>query len=461
MTFLGHYRRLLMFGWFTLVLPVALFAGPPHIVYIIADDLGWNDVGYHGSTIKTPHIDALARGGVRLEQFYVQPVCSPTRAAFLTGRYPVRTGLQVGVIRPWADYGLPLDEITLPQVLQRAGYRTAICGKWHLGAHAPEFLPTRRGFDLQYGHYCGAIDYFKKNRDGGHDWHRNDAAVYEEGYSTHLLGNEAAKIVREHDPSRPLFLYVPFNAVHSPLQVPDEYLPPTADKLDNKRRIFTGMTVCMDEAIGKIVAALEETGLRKNTLIVFHSDNGGPEGLGADNGPLRGQKGTLYEGGVRVTALANFPGVIPADSVCNEPLHVVDMFPTLVKLSGQAYESAKPLDGLDIWPVLTAGESLYTREILLNATPTEGAIRKGDWKLIVRFAADNRRNRRQNAAPVELFDLSADLAEATNLADRQPKRVADMRESLERFRAEAIPPRNKPQAEDFRVPKVWGEPDRP
>src|SRR5262245_25774119 len=181
----------------------------PNIVFLLADDLGWADVGWHGGEIQTPHLDRLAAAGARLEQFYVQPVCSPTRAALMTGRYPMRHGLQVGVVRPWAQYGLPLEERTLPQALQEAGYVTAICGKWHLGHFRPEYLPTRRGFDHQYGHYNGALDYFTHVRDGGFDWHRDDRVCHDEGYTTHLLAKEAVRLIRAHDGQKPLFLYVP------------------------------------------------------------------------------------------------------------------------------------------------------------------------------------------------------------------------------------------------------------
>src|SRR5262245_17365335 len=193
-------------------------ASPPNVVYFLADDLGWADVGWHGSEIKTPSLDKLAAAGARLEQFYVQPVCSPTRAALMTGRYPMRYGLQVGVVRPWARYGLPLEERTLAQALQAVGYETALGGKWHLGHFRPDYLPTRRGFDHQYGHYNGAIDYFTHRRDGGLDWHRDDKALREEGYSTSLIAEEACRLIRRRDRRKPLFLYVPFNAVHAPHQ---------------------------------------------------------------------------------------------------------------------------------------------------------------------------------------------------------------------------------------------------
>jgi arylsulfatase A-like enzyme len=193
----------------------------PNIVFILSDDHGWADVGWHSPEIKTPHLDRLAAAGAKLEQFYVQPVCSPTRAAFLTGRYPMRHGLQIGVVRPWAQYGLPLEERTLPQMLKAAGYTTAIVGKWHLGHYDPAYLPTRRGFDHQYGHYNGNIDYYTHERDGGFDWHRDDRVNHDEGYSTHLIAREAVRLIKEKSADQPLFLYVPFNAVHSPHQVPE------------------------------------------------------------------------------------------------------------------------------------------------------------------------------------------------------------------------------------------------
>src|SRR5262245_19427623 len=242
-------------------------ADRPNIVFLLADDLGWSDVGFHGSEIKTPNIDKLASGGAKLEAFYVQPVCSPTRAALMTGRYPMRHGLQVGVVRPWAQYGLPLEERTLPQELAEAGYFTAICGKWHLGHFQKAYLPTARGFSHQYGHYNGALDYFTHIRDGGFDWHRNDQVCRDEGYTTELLGSEAVKLIEEHGGKQPLFLYVPFNAPHSPLQAKQEYLDRYASIEAPQRRKYAAMVSCVDDQIGKIAAALEKKGLAKNTLI--------------------------------------------------------------------------------------------------------------------------------------------------------------------------------------------------
>jgi arylsulfatase A-like enzyme len=250
-------------------------AKSPHIILFLADDMGWGDVGFHGGTIPTPHLDRLARDGVRLEQFYVQPVCTPTRGALLTGRYPMRLGLQLGVVRPWAMHGLPLDERTLPGALREVGYATAICGKWHLGHAAPEWLPTRRGFDRQYGHYNGALDYFTHIRDGGHDWHENDAANHDEGYATDLIAKSAIETIAGHDPARPLFLYVPFNAPHTPLQAPEDWIRKFADIENRNHRIYAAMVACMDAAIGRILEALDEHGFaRDETLVFFASDNG-------------------------------------------------------------------------------------------------------------------------------------------------------------------------------------------
>lgn len=320
----------------------------PNVVLIVADDLGRHDCGFMGGPVATPRLDKLCAAGSKLDAFYVQPVCSPTRAALMTGRYPMRHGLQTGVVRPWAQYGLPLDERTLPQALHDVGYATAIVGKWHLGHFKPEYLPTRRGFDFQYGHYNGALDYNTHDRDGGFDWHRNDQVSRDEGYTTHLIGREAAKFVTETAGKKPFFLYVPFNAVHSPHQVPAEYVKPYAH-LKGERKIYAGMLAAMDEAVGKIVDAVEESGQSENTLFVFTSDNGGPApGKVTDNGSFRAGKGTLYEGGVRVVAFATMHGKIKAGGTITEPMHIVDLYPTVLKLCGASTEQQLPLDGLEV-----------------------------------------------------------------------------------------------------------------
>ena len=443
----------------------------PNIVFILSDDHGWADVGWHSTEIKTPHLDRLAAAGAKLEQFYVQPVCSPTRAAFLTGRYPMRHGLQVGVVRPWAQYGLPLEERTLPQMLKAAGYTTAITGKWHLGHFDPAYLPTRRGFEHQYGHYNGNIDYYTHERDGGFDWHRDDRVNHDEGYSTHLIAREAVRLIHEKPADQPLFLYVPFNAVHAPHQVPEKYKKPYT-ALPEPRRTYAGMVAAEDEAVGQIIAALEAKGLRQNTLIVWSSDNGGPSpGRVTSNGSLRAGKGTLYEGGVRVCAFATWDGHIKPGSTVDAPLHMVDWYPTLARLAGASLEQKLPLDGRDAWSAITEGTPSPHETILLNTTPTSGAIRMGDWKLVLNGSTNDSEDS-ENPAPaaakkskkkksaedsVELFNLVQDPYEKTNLATTQSAKVAELRARYAIFAAEAITPKVQPRDPAFQIPKIWGE----
>ncbi len=432
----------------------------PNIVMILADDLGRHDCGFMGGPIATPNLDKLAGAGAKLDAFYVQPVCSPTRAAFMTGRYPMRHGLQVGVVRPWAQYGLPLSERTLPQALQEAGYTTGIFGKWHLGHFQPDYLPTRRGFDAQYGHYNGALDYFTHERDGGFDWHKNDKENRDEGYSTHLIGREAARFVKENAGKKPFFLYVPFNAVHAPHQVPEEYTQPYS-QFKGDRKLYAGMLAAMDEAVGKIVQAVDEAGVRDNTLFIFSSDNGGPApGKVTDNGPWRAGKGTLYEGGVRVVAFATMQGVIAPGSTVKEPIHIVDLFPTLGKLAGASLKQPQPLDGLDVWSTITEKAPSPHTSILLNTTPRGGAIRAGDWKLVRKSGEedpDDAQNGKAGPETVELFNLADDPYEKKNIADKNPQKVEELSKTLAAYAAEAVPPKSKPKPRGFETPRVWGQ----
>ena len=440
-------------------------AKAPNIVVLLADDLGWKDVGWHGSEIPTPNLDSLANAGAQLDYFYVQPVCSPTRAALMTGRYPMRHGLQVGVVRPWAQYGLPLEEQTLAQGLKSAGYATAIVGKWHLGHFRPEYLPTRRGFDHQYGHYNGAIDYFDHTRDGGFDWHRDDKVCRDAGYSTHLIADEAVRIVQQYAGKKPFFLYVPFNAVHAPHQVPEKYLQ-GFDGLKGDRRIYAGMLTAMDEAIGRIMQAIDATGERSNTIFFFSSDNGGPApGKVTNNGQLRAAKGTVYEGGVRVPALMAWEGKIPAGSIVRAPMHMVDLYPTLLRLADAKIDQKLPVDGIDMWEAISKGREMPDREILLNAAPNWGALRSGSWKLIINGGKSQQNVDGQEdfakedsgANSLELFDLNQDPNEKVNLANDQPQRAQAMLQRWKEYRSEAISPRSKPKPKGFVVPKVWGQ----
>ncbi|HYJ18146.1 MAG TPA: arylsulfatase [Burkholderiales bacterium] len=407
----------------------AACAQPPHIVYILADDLGWKDVGYHGGGAKTPNLDRLAREGARLEKFYTLPYSTPTRAALMTGRYPMRYGLQTLSILPSSQYGLSLEEKTLAQMLKDAGYRTAMLGKWQLGHSSKEFWPTRRGFDYFYGSFNGEVDYFRRtNQAGEPDWHRNEQKVAESGYSTTLVGRDAARLISSHDPARPLFLYLSFQAPQVPLQAPKEYLDAHGNVRDENRRTYYAMIGALDDAVGAVAAALQKKGMADNTVIVFHSDNGGalpnkyPTGDGdvkkpaADNGPYADGKGGLHEGSVRVVAFANWPGKI-RPGVVAERIHVTDMYPTLAAVAGVTPDQKRPLDGINQWDTITAGKPSPRKEMLLAMEDSRGSLLKDNWKLIV-----------YSRLPVryELYNIQDDPSEEDNRADREPQRLQDM-----------------------------------
>jgi arylsulfatase A-like enzyme len=410
----------------------------------MSDDQGWKDVGFRGADIKTPNLDELANGGARLEQFYAQPMCTPSRAALMTGRYPHRYGLQTAVIPSAGKYGLATDEWLLPQALKAAGYRTAIVGKWHLGHADRKYWPRQRGFDYQYGPLLGEIDYFTHSAHGTRDWFRNNQPVREQGYVTQLLGKDAVKLIERHDPKTPLFLYLTFTAPHAPYQAPPEPLDRYKHIADPNRRTYAAMITAMDDEIGRVLRALEQRKMRDNTLIVFQSDNGGPRSakftgevdmskgtIPADNGPYLDGKGMLYEGGTRVVALANWPGHISSGSVVDQPIHVVDMYPTLAGLAGASLGKSKPLDGLNVWPTIGAGKPSPRDEVVYGIEPFRAAVRQGDWKLVWQTTLPSK---------VELFNLAQDPSETTNLADQNPQKVAALQQRVESLARDAVQP---------------------
>ena len=445
-------RYALLISWLCFSL-CAQAARQPNIVFLLIDDLGYADCGFNGGQqIKTPNIDRLAKSGTIIDSHYVQPVCSPTRSTLLTGRYPTRTGVYT-IVSPGAPWGLPLAERTLADALRSAGYRTALTGKWHLGEFEKTYQPNARGFDHQYGHFFGMLDYYTHDRLNKLDWFRNGEPLKEEGYTTHLITAEACKVIATTERAKPLFLYVPFNGVHSPFQVPDSYLKPYGALKGNRQKL-AGMLAAVDEAIGKIEAALKEAGRLENTLIVFSSDNGGPPP--GDNTPLRDFKGTIFEGGTRAAAFAAWPDRIPADKRVTQPMHMVDWYPTLIKLAGGTLEQKLPIDGLDVWPMLTKDAPSPHDAILSVSTqgPSRAAVRMGDWKLIVSGNAAADGDEDDNGAakakkkgkagagkhePVALYNLVEDPSETRNLAAAQPDRVKSMRTRLAELLKDAVP----------------------
>ncbi|KAK7495633.1 hypothetical protein BaRGS_00013080 [Batillaria attramentaria] len=356
------------------------FAAPssrPHIVFIIADDL-----------------------------YYVSPICSPTRSAIMTGRHPIHTGMQVGVIGGATPYGLPLNETIMAQHLEPLGYRRHIVGKWHLGFFSDAYLPTKRGFESHFGYYTGHEDYFDHEaQDGfwGLDIHRDGVTQWDlfGNFSTEMYTQEAENIVHNHNASEPLFLYLAHQAVHAgngpdPLQVPQSYVDRFSGKInDVKRRIFAGMVSALDDSVGRVVAALKETGLLENTIIVFTTDNGGPtnnyDGNAACNWPLRGVKNTMWEGGVRGVGLINSPLLGSTSYISENFFHVTDWLPTLYRAAGGDPSTLKNLDGYDMFDMLRKNGSQVRTEVLHNIDPVNNfsAIRVGDYKLVTGHISNN------------------------------------------------------------------------
>ena len=417
---------------------VSLSAGErPNIVFIMADDLGWRDVAFHGGSAPTPYLDRLVREGVELTQHYVAPVCSPTRAALLSGRYWSR----FGVANPSNPRVFPFETFTLANALGEAGYDTAITGKWHLGS-LPEWGPRKFGFDHSYGSLAGGVGPWVKVYKTGpfsKTWHRNDERIEEEGHVTDLITREAVEWIGSRG-ERPFFLYVPFTAVHLPIKEPQEWLDRVPEGITGDvPRQYAACVMHLDDAIGKITAAVDAAGKRDSTLIVFTSDNGGswaenndtryagdayPNGkLPGCNDPLRGQKGQLYEGGIRVPTIANWPGtLVPGEMTA--PAHIADWMPTFCALANHTPERDLKWDGENIWPLI-AGDEKPTERTLYWVGPSfrSQAVRVGNWKLIVQQAKPEPK--------VELFDLANDPSETTNLATSMPEKVTRLQQTIE------------------------------
>jgi len=404
----------------------------PNILIMVADDAGWRDVGFHGSEIKTPNIDKLTKTGVELNQFYVCPTCSPTRASLLTGRFPSRFGI-LGPITMKSKLTLPADTITLAGLLRQNGYATAITGKWHLGLRL-ESGPDRYGFEHTYGYLHGQIDqYSHEYKNGDQSWHRNGKFVEEEGHATDLIANEATQYIKEiRDKSKPFFLYVTFSVPHYPLQEEEKWVAPYNSLVNESRRVFAASVTHMDHVVGQLVKILEEEDLRRNTLVVFVSDNGGQENwfptfeynmkhgpndrLG-DNRPLRDWKGSLYEGGIRVPALVNWPAKLKPQKV-DQVMHAIDIYPTVAAVTGVSISPDLNVDGENMWPAISRGKPLTDRTLYWK-TSAQFALRKGDWKLV-------HTGKTLNEGFDELFHISDDPNETREVAKDNPDIVKSL-----------------------------------
>jgi len=388
--------------------------------------------------VPTPNLDRIAREGVHLTQFYVHSVCTPTRAALLTGRYPVRTGTEER-FHGNDTAGMLADERTLADALKAAGYSTAVFGKWHLGEWHKKHLPMQRGFEHQYGIYGAVAHPFTKVRGTTYDWHRNEQPVHEPGgYSTFQIADEFRRVLDRHDANKPFFYYVPFNAVHGPHDAPPEYV----QKYNGDRQL--AMLECMDVGVGRMLDALRDKGVLDKTLVIFFNDNGGPRRV--MNAPWRGTKGTSYEGGVRVACAMRWPGKITAGTTVDQMVHVSDLYPTLVKLAGGSLDGPLPLDGMDVWPTLAHGKPSPRREVVYNVPGEFGremgapAIRVGDFKLVGE----------------ELYEIPKDPYEQTDVAAKHPDVVKQLKARLAEVASQRRPPEKHERIAGAR-PLVKGE----
>ncbi|XP_066269867.1 arylsulfatase B-like isoform X3 [Branchiostoma lanceolatum] len=540
---------------------------PPHIILIVADDLGWNDVSFHGSDqIPTPNLDSLAYSGVILGNYYVSPICTPTRSAIMTGRHPIHTGLQHGVIigaQPYGlglnetvlpqylkqlgyatrmvgkvstltrilqmdpmifnidgvtivfiglqhfvivsaqPYGLALNETILPQYMKQLGYTTRMVGKWHLGMYAWDYTPTYRGFDSFYGYYTGAEGYVD-HVNGIHaslgykglDLRNGTEPVWTENgtYSTELFATEAERIIASHDTSKPLFLYLPHQAVHSgnpdnPLQAPQKYIDKFPHIQHPGRRTFAAMVSALDDAVGNVTKALSARGMLENSVIIFTTDNGGPAaGFDmnyASNWPLRGVKNTLWEGGVHGTGFVHSPLIKQPKRTTHELLHVCDLLPTIYTLAGGDSTELKNLDGTNVWETISRGVESPRVEVLHNIDPKRktAALRYSDYKIILGEAykgawdgwyppegvttnrsketnhvprwsgplkikcGEKPANASTNCKPRDnpcVFNIKEDPCEFNNIADWNQPLLTFLMGRLEAYSATAVPIRNQP-----------------
>lgn len=445
----------------------AVSGSRPNIVFILSDDMGWNEPGYNGGDRRlTPNIDKLASQGMKLTQFYTHSVCAPTRGAFLTGRYAWRNWMdwrsedfgkptyleRLGLTLAINERGeptrrihaLPTEERTVAEALREAGYATAIIGKWHCGEWLPEHLPMAQGFDHQYGHYAWGIDYYTKTivhnapaRFAVYDWHRNQKPLKEEGYATDLFAAEAERMIaaqKKNAEGKPFFMYLPFNAVHGPINE----VPRHATKDVNARQ---AALKCFDDAVGRIMKALEDNGLADNTVLVFANDNGGLTQAMSD--PYRGTKNTTYEGGVRVPCVVRWPGRVAPGTEHDGMMFIADFYSTFITLAGGKHEQALPVDSIDMTAMLFAGRQTSPRTEVafeVKGSVRAATLRAGDWKIM----GDR------------LYNIEEDPYERFDVASKFPQVFARMKARLADLAAQRPPLGDKPLLMDPPLPFVYG-----
>ena len=453
----------------------------PNILIILADDLGWNDVSYHGSEIKTPYIDKLISSGVELDRFYVQPTCSPTRAELMTGK----SAMRLGITRPISKnqkLGLGLEEKILPQYLKELNYSTYLLGKWHLGSYIPDYFPTRRGFDYFYGYLTGGIGYWDHTHGGGHDWQRNEVGLREDGYVTQLIKNDTLKIINDHDFTNPIFLNVNFGAPHIPNEAPEKSVLKFSYIEDETRRLHAAMIHEMDNAIGEIIAALEKENVLKNTIVMFASDNGGltpdvklnpsflaiPKKIGvcetknkfgikifqwicenysggSSNKPLPEGKMSVSEGGIRVPAVIWWPGKFEYSKSENF-ITMMDVLPTILDLIN--YKNEIEVDGKSRVSSLNDNDnSESSKYVVTNIINDKYAVIEMPYKLITSADGD------------QLYNILDDPSENLNIASENQEIVLELKNTLSQWQFGEN--RSLPISAVFKDPDLFGgEEDR-
>ncbi|MGI9288789.1 MAG: arylsulfatase B [Pseudomonadales bacterium] len=459
----------------------------PNIVVLVADDLGWADVGYRGSPIETPNLDRLASEGVELSRFYTTPSCSPTRAALMTGRNAFRLGIAYATIMPWSNNGVHPEERFMPQAFKEAGYQTAMFGKWHLGHAQETYHPNQRGFDHFYGHLHTEVGFYPPfSNQGGKDFQRNGVSIDDQDYETFMLVDEASRWLQDREKSKPFFIYMPFLAPHTPLDAPQEFKDKYRDMKDTRgpsrspadrisamskkaghaksqRQIYAAVVDAMDHAIGNLMDTLKKEGVVDNTIVLFFSDNGGQVIFGsggADNSPLRGGKGEVFEGGIRNVSLMHWPAKIKGGQKLEQIVSVMDLFPTLAAAAGIETGVSKPLDGINMWPAITKGAKVPRKEPLFFAqeSPNFGSFKHtlfdDEWKLIQLVEQDLEQINIKNM----LFKIKDDPNELKDVAGQQPEVVKTMAEKIRHWRGQYIVSgtrANLVPPPGWRAPKDW------